>query len=473
MQKTFTDRIGFEYVRNCLECSSPYGNELVKKLAPCASREAVCVELDNISRVIKAENDTASIERLNLLFMPLKDIRRSIGSIGEGALDEVSLFEIKRFLLQLSEIKKVYDSMSFKLTGIAFPDCSSALSILCIDGNCSVGFHISEKYSAELKKIRSEKRELELRLRNASGTEADNLKAARLAVAAREADEELRIRYELSQKLAPYKDALLGATKAIGAADIIFAKVRLAKKYNAVKPDITDSELELVNMRNPAVEEILRERGRRFTPISISAESGSTVITGANMGGKSVALKTLALNAYTVMCGMYAFCEAARVPYFYSMAMIAEDSEDTENGLSSFGGEMIRLKNELKNADKCSLLLFDELARGTNPQEGARIVRAVVKFLNTKAAISIFTTHYDGISAYAKRHYRVIGLRDFDFEHAESVSGLDMMAENMNYGLYEAAPNEACPKEAIGICKMLLKNEPLLDALIAEDTDDE
>ena len=469
MKTTLTEKIGFEYIRSLLTCSSPYGTENIRKLSPYKDPVLRDTELENISRVISSPQDTEKVDRLNRYFMAVKDIRRSIRELGNGTPDEVSFFEIKRFLLLLHEIKSVYDSMDMKLIDIDFPNCDDAFGILNTDGTSSASFFIPDSYSHELYKIRAEKREIERLIRSATDdAQITEYKLRRLEVADSESSEELRIRRELSEKLLPYREKLLYATEKIGEADRIFAKAALAQKLGAVRPHMHAHHIRMVQMQNPAVEKILNEKGQTLTPVDIIAESGSTVITGANMGGKSIKLRTLALNAYTAMCGMYVFAQEAHFPDLEGISMIAEDSEDLENGLSTFGGEIMRLKDELKNTDRKVLLLFDEPARGTNPQEGAKIVRALVKFLNTAQAISVFTTHYDGVAACARRHYRVAGLQTFDFSRASGKSGLELLSLNMDYSLYEAAPDESCPKEATEICKMLLKGEPLLDAILEE-----
>ena len=465
MDYNLYNKIGFEFIKNMTECSSPYGAELVKKLSPIKDTTLLEREYDNIEKVLTI----GGTDRLSSLFMCIKDIRRSIEGIGEGALDEVSLFEIKRYLLQLREIKAEYEKSNLLLSGVEIPSCEKALDILCIDGNCNAGFYINDSYSEKLREIRREKREIEKKIRLAEESTAKLLKLDRMKITERESEEELRIRHEISENLKPYKDDIRESVKAVGHIDFTIAKAQTAKKLGAVRPIIEGDGIRMKEMRNPYVEKLLREKGRAFTPVSIEAFPGSTVITGANMGGKSVALKTLALNCCAAMCGMFVFAKEAYLPVLCDIAMIAEDSEDTRNGLSSFGGEMIRLRDALRNTDECTLLLFDELARGTNPQEGARIVRAVVKYLNTKCAISVFATHYDGIAEYAKKHYRVIGLRDFDFDKVKSIQGVETIAANMNYGLYEAAPDEKCPREAVGIAKVLLHGEPILDVLLDEE----
>ncbi len=470
MRTDIAEAIGFTYIKNKLECMSPYGEMLIKELKPYQDKPALIDELSNISRAIKALSDQDAVSRLFRLLMPLKDIRRSVQHIGEGALDEVELFEIKRFLLQLREIIPAYEKTKCVFLGVAFPELSKALDLLCIDGNCTAGFYISDKYSEALRDIRNKKREIELKIRSANSSDIDNLKIERLITVDAESREEAKIRRELSEALLPYKGDIEASIDMLGRVDLVFAKARLADKYNASCPQITDDMcVEFKQMINPYIADALQKSGMAFTPVSIFAGSGSCVITGANMGGKSVALKTLALNTYCALCGMFVFAEQGVVPMLECISLICEDSEDTEGGLSSFGGEMLRLSDELKNADSRAMLLFDELARGTNPQEGARIMRALVKYLNNKKAICVLTTHYDGVSRLAKRRYRVIGLKDFDFDSVKGRAGALAVAQSMNYGLYEAPNDDECPKEAIGICKMLLGDSDFLKVLLEEE----
>ena len=225
----------------------------------------------------------------------------------------------------------------------------------------------------------------------------------------------------------------------------------------------------------PRVADALFERERHFTPVSLSAPVGATVITGANMGGKSVALKTLALNAMLVKAGMLPFAKYAKLPLFGGIFIVSEDLEDMDRGLSSFGAEIVQF-NEVEQAaaqtEGISLILLDEFARGTNPEEGAMIVRAVTRYLDNQPSVSVLTTHYDGVAALASAHFEVKGLKDMDMakvaeEIAASdghIKGADIIASHMNYGLYRAQGAESCPRDARNICALLaLKDEILRD----------
>ena len=91
-----------------------------------------------------------------------------------------------------------------------------------------------------------------------------------------------------------------------------------AVRYGGVMPEITDGPLELTDMMNPELCDLLSEQGRSFVPVSIALDRGATVITGANMGGKSVAMKTVALNVLLMQAGFLVCAKKAKMPLFES-----------------------------------------------------------------------------------------------------------------------------------------------------------
>ena len=145
-------------------------------------------------------------------------------------------------------------------------------------------------------------------------------------------------------------------------------------------------------------------------PVSIRLEQGATVITGANMGGKSVAMKTVALNVLLLQAGFLVCAKKARMPLFWSVKMLFDDLQSIQSGLSGFGsGDRPVPEGTGGGGAGLPLFLLDEFARGTNPDEGAVIVQAVTKYLNEVNAISLLTTHYDKVAENARAHYQIIG----------------------------------------------------------------
>ncbi len=478
------ENIGFRYVVDALRCDSPYGEARVRRLRfyGAKEREALLADLRNVCAVMDTmDAHAAEYGRIERLMMQLKDIRRSVERCAEGPLNEVELFELKRFLLQSELIAPVYAVINgeARLAGIHIAAQAEALALLDLDGQHAATFFIPDAYSQALRSARREKRLVEEELRRAK-TEAERapLMAARARLAAAEDEEERAVRASLSEKLRPFLPGILACMDAIGAFDFTLARARLARRYGGVMPELTEDAIEMEEMVNPRIADALHERKRDFTPVSIAIGKGAAVITGANMGGKSVALKTIALNAFALSAGILPFAKKARLPLFDGVHIVSEDLENVDRGLSSFGAEIVRFNEVLADSGLggaasgkggAHMVLLDEFARGTNPEEGAMIVRAVTRYLNRQDAFAVLTTHYDGVAKEASAHYEVVGLRDMDTAEvkgeiamASPDAGADVIAAHMNYGLYRVEKEQGCPRDALNICRLLSLEEEIL-----------
>ena len=278
----------------------------------------------------------------------------------------------------------------------------------------------------------------------------------------------------MGARIATMVDDLLADAETVGCLDFMVQKALFAVRYGGTLPQLTDGELVLEDMVNPEICDLLAEQGRAFVPVSIALERGATVITGANMGGKSVAMKTVALNVLLLQAGFLVCARAARMPLFHSVRMLFDDLQSIQSGLSGFGSEIVQFQKALAEVEQgYSLFLLDEFARGTNPDEGAVIVQAVTRYLNGVNAISLLTTHYDKVAEYAHDHYQIIGLRDVDPEQIRrelavtEEDGVAVIARHMNYGLYRVEGKSDCPRDALNICRML-SLKPLILRMIEE-----
>ncbi len=473
------ESVGYRYILELLEPVSPYG-ELKKRsiaFAPPVLQNELMTELKNVELLRDALGDAAFCEdrdALVRLFMQLKDLHRTVKRCRDAALDEVELFEIKRFLLQLQLIAPAGNDISRRagLIGIWLDKLTPALDVLDEGGMRGATFFIPDNHTPELSRIRKAKREAEQRLRVCEdASQREKLNAVRVALAAEEDAQENAIRAELSAELRPYADAMLENMETIGALDLLICKAQLALR-GGVLPELGARDMRFDAMHNPRIEDALQRTGREFTPISIELGAGSCVITGANMGGKSVALKTLALNVLLAHAGILPFAEYARLPLLDGLHIVSEDLENVDRGLSSFGAEIVRF-NEVNAqlSEGLHMLLLDEFARGTNPDEGAAIVRGVTRHLNGLAHISVLTTHYDGVAAYAGRHYQVMGLTGMDVAAvkariAAGENGVAAISACMDYGLFEVKNGETdCPKDALNICRLLALDEGIMQLI--------
>lgn len=463
------ENIGFQYVMDALRPCSPYGTESVRRLVPFTKQQKpeLLRQLNNIHRVL--EGEVRCHDALNKMlsnFMTMKNIRLTVNKCREAALNEIELFEVKRFLLQTDELLPRFEAVQkvLMLEGVSLEDTRGALELLDPEKNRIATFYISDSYSSRLRTVRKEKKALEEQIRRLpNGEEKETLLAKRVLAAAEEEHEEMVVRSQLSEKLRPYLDAMLHNMDAVADIDLTVEKAHLAKKYGGVMPVLTENRLRMEDMVNPQIADVLTEKGKTFTPVSIALEKGATVITGANMGGKSVALKTIALNILLTQCGFFPFAKAAEVPLFDSMHIISEDLESIDRGLSSFGGEIVRFNQVMGRLQEgFAFILLDEFARGTNPDEGAAIVQAVTAYLNHANAITVLATHYDNVAQRGNAHYQVIGLKELDVHKlqqeiaaAGGEVGVELIARHMNYGLYRVEDRQDCPRDALNICRLL------------------
>src|SRR5690606_22407426 len=138
------------------------------------------------------------------------------------------------------------------------------------------------------------------------------------------------------------------------------------------------------------------------------------------------------------------------------------DMQSTDKGLSTFGGEIKLVQEAIEVAHKKGIILIDELARGTNPQEGYAISKARIKFLKDKNSITLVTTHYDNIADMeGVAHLQVVGLSDIEFEKLNEelkdreLDKMDIINRYMDYRLVEVKSKKEVPKDALNIARLM------------------
>ena len=277
-------------------------------------------------------------------------------------------------------------------------------------------------------------------------------------------EEELEVREYLSKEISSYERVLLENCEKLGRLDITLSKAIYADRHDCVMPEIVNEHvIEFEDGRNLQVEDILKEKGKEYCPVSIALDDGVTCITGANMGGKTVSLKLVGMVAILAQYGFFVPCRRARVGLSNYMQILIGDSQSIERGLSSFGSEMEELKEILDNGRDRSLILIDEIASGTNPAEGLALTKSLVDYLKTKAYITLITTHFETVTEdVSVRNMQVKGLAGADFSrldkeirYAGRKERIDIISRYMDYRLVLVEDAAEIPKDALNIAKML------------------
>ena len=465
---------GYSWVMTRVEPASPFGHALVRSprwYGP-GQREELEEELARVERLLELlQEGSPLLDSMTHILSEFHDIRGSLKRPTSAPMDEVELFEVKHFLIHLERLAEAFGKMD-ALDGLEIRPMTEALDLLDPSGRRLPAFSVENAFAPALERIRQEKSMVENLLRQAEKKGRDDLMARRRELVGKEDRLELEARKRLTMALLRDKDRFLSTMDDIGRLDLVLAKARLARRFHCCRPQVAQGgRVEAADMVHPEVADHLKERGAMFTAVSIALDRGATVITGANMGGKSVSMKSLTLNLLLMQTGYFTFAGSFSAPLFDSVSLICTDRQSVEQGLSSFGAEVAALGDVLREEKgKFFYVALDEFARGTNPREGAALARALVEYLGKLDCVALLSTHYDGVSDAARRHYRVAGLGALDTAAIrKDEHPLDRLSRLMDYHLIEAAPGEPCPRDALRVCR-LLDLDPELMKIFSENS---
>ena len=233
-----------------------------------------------------------------------------------------------------------------------------------------------------------------------------------LVQATREEQHEIaRILAELTAAVRARLDDLEALVDAIGELDWTFARAQAAERMRATAPSIdTERIVALRGARHPLLlAQGWADPGRTVVPmdLELGPERPLLVITGPNAGGKTIALKTLAVLAMMAQVGCHLPAdEGSRLPVFDDVFAIIGDDQSVAENLSTFSAFVKQAREILDAADEGSLVLLDELGAGTDPDEGAALAQAILEELAERGALVIATTHLEPLKAFASTHPR-------------------------------------------------------------------
>lgn len=473
------NRLGFKTLLSRVETLSPYGSEKLKKLRNYnrGEEEKLKEEFSKMELFLKfSETNRDLVRNIEGIIHKLKNIKNVLNNCLKGnILDDVDLFELKIQGMLMENLDEYLKELPNELKIFRLNDIKELVRALDPDGEKVPTFYVYDSYSEKLKEIRGRKKEIERKIFSSSNLEEiGRLKEERLNILVEEEQEELEIRKTLSLEVLKYGEVYLENIDKIGNLDFLMAKVKFAQQYGGKRAKIsTKMEISAKGLVNIEVREMLDSKGKSFTPIDIELNSGVTVITGANMGGKSVALKTITENLLLFNYGFFVVADEAEFPIVDFVFFVSDDMQDISKGLSTFGAEIMKLKEVSVFLDLgTGFVVFDEFARGTNPKEGQKFVRALAECLNEKDSISLITTHFDGIAQANMNHYEVVGLKNVDFSKLKrkieiSDNSMSLIQDYMDYRLEKSKDSEV-PKDALNIAKLIGINERFANIILQE-----
>ncbi|HEX4454114.1 MAG TPA: Smr/MutS family protein, partial [Kofleriaceae bacterium] len=244
--------------------------------------------------------------------------------------------------------------------------------------------------------------------------------------------EERRIFVKFSNWVGEEADGFARSLAAAETLDIIAAAALVADDTVAAEPVLDDApRIALLHARHPLM--LLAEK--RVVANDITVAAGQTLlVSGPNAGGKTVALKTVGLCALMARAGLHLCAESgSAIGWFRDIVTDIGDAQNLEKDLSTFSGHMVNLRALLVDAAPGMLVLIDEIAVGTDPDQGAALAQATLEALAAKGATAIVTTHYERL--------KTLGSADVHFANASV--GFDLERLEPTFKLHLGSPGSS------------------------------
>lgn len=443
---------GFLYIIDNMEFMSSAGRRKMLNTDFCTDAIELNSEWHRIDRAIQAVKEFKYKKpyiELRHCLMQLHDLQGTLTNLtNHTTLNEVELFEIKN-LAQLTRIASG-TLAELQLDDILpLPDTTDVFTLLDPDHTGIANFYIYDSYDPRLAPLRHE-----LKILQASGNDPEQISL--LLAQQNEIQNEVCTR--LSDQLTPSTGILVSALEQLAYTDLLLAKAELSIQWDLTRPE-TGDHTHYVGLVNPRLKARNEKNNLRYQPVDVSLLPGVCLITGANMAGKTVLLKSVGTAQTMAQCGMYIPADSAVIRLVEGILSSIGDEQDEMNGLSSYAAEITKISDILRICrSREMLVLIDEPARTTNPLEGRALVQAIIELLNTMSSTTLVTTHYGNLGTTCRR-LRVKGF-------VEDMADVPLTPQNINrfidYSLTEDNSDDV-PHEALRIATILGCDSELLD----------
>ncbi len=200
---------------------------------------------------------------------------------------------------------------------------------------------------------------------------------------------------EILEEIKTYLPQLQKLAKALAEIDCYCALAEVSSKYHYVRPTFTEDLLDIENGKHPILDEMMKDPRYVSNSVKMNRENSILLITGPNMGGKSTYMRQTALIIIMAQIGCFVPCKSCSMPVFDKIFTRIGASDDILSGQSTFMVEMTEANRALQEATDKSLILFDEIGRGTSTYDGMALAQSMIEYIATCLhAKTMFSTHY-------------------------------------------------------------------------------
>ncbi|MEC1584001.1 DNA mismatch repair protein MutS [Bacillus spizizenii] len=265
---------------------------------------------------------------------------------------------------------------------------------------------------------------------------------------------------ELREKVKQYIPRLQQLAKQMSELDALQCFATISEKRHYTKPEFSKDEVEVVEGRHPVVEKVMDSQEYVPNNCMMGDNRQMLLITGPNMSGKSTYMRQIALISIMAQIGCFVPAKKAVLPIFDQIFTRIGAADDLISGQSTFMVEMLEAKNAIVNATKNSLILFDEIGRGTSTYDGMALAQAIIEYVHDHiGAKTLFSTHYHELTVLEDKLPQLKNVHVRAEEYNGTVVFLHQIKEgaaDKSYGIHVAQLAEL-PEDLISRAQDILK----------------
>ena len=266
---------------------------------------------------------------------------------------------------------------------------------------------------------------------------------------------------EIRDSIKKYIPKLQYIAKAISEVDVLQSFANVSDKYGYVRPSLVlDHSIDIRESRHPVVERVIKDK-YVSNDIVMNNNVSVILITGPNMAGKSTYMRQLGIIAIMAQIGCFVPAKKAKMPVFDQIFTRIGASDDLVSGESTFMVEMKEASNAIRNATKNSLILFDELGRGTATYDGMSLAQAILEYIHDAIGCKVlFSTHYHELTSLEKNLKHLINKHVSATEDGEELVFLHKVIDgniDKSYGI-NVAKLAGLPSEVISRASEILSS---------------